>query len=73
MSKHQVSTECSECGATFTVTSTSAEAVQFCPFCGDGVTLPYDDIDDDGLLDDDIDEDEFDGFNDEQDDRSDDE
>lgn len=57
--RHAVSTECSECGATFTVASTSVEPIQYCPFCGDTITLAYDDLDDESLLEDDLDDDEL--------------
>ena len=63
-SRHAVSTECTECGATFTVASTSVEPIQFCPFCGDSITLAYDDLDDETLLDDDLDEDDLEEFDD---------
>jgi len=50
------------------VTGENADTVQFCPFCGDGVLLAYDDVDDDELLRDDRDEDEDD--DDDDDDRA---
>jgi len=35
-----------------------ADTVQFCPFCGDGVLLSYDDINTNNFLSGDFDEDE---------------
>jgi len=56
---HKHTTDCSECEASFSVTTDSPESVQFCPFCGAGVLSPYDDEDDEELLNPDWDE-EFD-------------
>ena len=58
MSKKSVAIECSACAQLCVVTGENADTVQFCPFCGDGVLLAYDDVDDDELLRDDRDGDE---------------
>ena len=50
MAKHSASIECSGCANICTVYGTFADTVQFCPFCGDGVLLAYDDVDDETLL-----------------------
>jgi hypothetical protein len=42
-----ISTQCSECGEKFRVTSASAEPVVYCPFCGGGPLPTDDDVDDD--------------------------
>jgi hypothetical protein len=35
------------------------ESVQFCPFCGEGILMAYDDIDDTALFDTDFNEDKY--------------
>jgi hypothetical protein len=45
-----VSTQCSECGEEFRVTSKSTEPVSYCPFCGDDALVAddaTDELDDD--------------------------
>lgn len=59
MSVKTVGLECSECGTKYAVTSDSSESIAFCPFCGDGVLMPYDASNDEDFdVDDDLDVDE---------------
>ena len=50
MAKQSASIECSNCANICVVFSADADTVQFCPFCGDGVLLSYDDINTGNLL-----------------------
>jgi hypothetical protein len=58
-----IALSCPECGIEYSITSTNWESIQFCPFCGDGNVLPYDDIDDEDVRDR-LDEDDFDTLSD---------
>ena len=44
MARQSASIECSNCANVCVVYGIDADTVQFCPFCGDGVLLSYDDI-----------------------------
>jgi hypothetical protein len=50
MSKKSITLECNDCLNTCTVQGKNVDAVQFCPFCGEGILMAYDDIDDDELF-----------------------
>ena len=58
MAKQSASIECSNCANICVVFSADADTVQFCPFCGDGVLLSYDDINTGNLLSEDFGEDD---------------
>ena len=60
MTKQSASIECSNCANVCVVCGIDADTVQFCPYCGDGVLLSYDDVNTNKLLDEDYDEDEDD-------------
>ena len=60
MAKQSASIECSNCANICVVFSAAADTVQFCPFCGDGVLLSYDDINTGNLLSEDFGEDDDD-------------
>ena len=60
MAKQSASIECSNCASGCVVYAMAADTVQFCPFCGDGVLLSYDDINTNNFLSGDFDEDEDD-------------
>ena len=60
MAKQSASIECSNCANICVAFSADADTVQFCPFCGDGVLLSYDDINTGNLLSGDYDEDDDD-------------
>lgn len=62
--QHRLTTECTECGTTFTVRSVTTESVQFCPFCGDNLALAFNDFNGaPSLEEDDLDEEDLEGFN----------
>jgi len=46
MAKQSAAIECNNCASVCTVVGTNADTVQFCPFCGEDVLLPYVDVDD---------------------------
>jgi hypothetical protein len=57
MAKQSAAIECSNCASVCTIYGSNADTVQFCPFCGDGVLLSYDNVglaDDENLLDQDM-------------------
>ena len=60
MAKQSASIECSNCANICVGFSADADTVQFCPFCGDGVLLSYDDINTGNLLSEDFGEDDDD-------------
>ena len=41
-SKKQITVECAVCLHNCTIASQNVEFVQFCPFCGEAVLIPYD-------------------------------
>ena len=65
MARQSASIECSNCANICVVSGIDADTVQFCPFCGDGVLLSYDDINTSKLLGGDYGEDEDDDDDDE--------
>ena len=60
MAIHSAAIECCNCASVCVVYAMDADTVQFCPFCGDGVLLSYDDINTNNFLSGDFDEDEDD-------------
>jgi hypothetical protein len=60
MAKQSASIECSNCANVCVICGIDADTVQFCPYCGDGVLLSYDDVNTNKLLDEDYDENEDD-------------
>ena len=60
MAKQSAAIEGSNCASVCVVYAMDADTVQFCPFCGDGVLLSYDDINTNNFLSGDFDEDEDD-------------
>ena len=60
MAKQSASIECSNCANVCVICGIDADTVQFCPYCGDGVLLSYDDVNTNKLLDEDYDEDDDD-------------
>ena len=60
MARQSASIECSNCANICVVFSADADTVLFCPFCGDGVLLSYDDINTGNLLSEDFGEDDDD-------------
>jgi hypothetical protein len=60
MAKQSASIECSNCASVCVICGIDADTVQFCPYCGDGVLLSYDDVNTSKLLNGDYDEDEDD-------------
>jgi hypothetical protein len=60
MTKQSASIECSNCANVCVICGIDADTVQFCPYCGDGVLLSYDDVNSNKLLDVDYDEDDDD-------------
>lgn len=50
MSKKSITLECNDCLNTCTVQGANVDSVQFCPFCGEGILMAYDDIDDSELF-----------------------
>lgn len=50
MSKKNITLECNDCQNTCTVHGKNVESVQFCPFCGEGILMAYDDIADTELF-----------------------
>ena len=60
MTKQSASIECSNCANVCVICGIDADTVQFCPYCGDGVLLLYDDVNSNKLLDEDYDEDDDD-------------
>lgn len=45
MSKKTMALECNDCLNSCTVRGENIDSVQFCPFCGEGILMSYDDID----------------------------
>jgi len=59
MSKKRITLECNDCQNNCTIHGKNVESVQFCPFCGEGILMAYDDIDDTALFDTDFNEDKY--------------
>jgi predicted RNA-binding Zn-ribbon protein involved in translation (DUF1610 family) len=47
MAKKNFPIECASCMNTCTVVGPNADLVEYCPFCGEGIIMSYDDVDDD--------------------------
>ena len=50
MAKQSASIECSNCANVCVIYGVDADMVQFCPYCGDGVLLSYDNVDTNKLV-----------------------
>lgn len=50
MPKKTMTLECNDCLNSCTIRGNNIDSVQFCPFCGEGVSMIYDSIDEQQLF-----------------------
>lgn len=58
MAKKSFSIECASCTNTCVVTGQNADMTAYCPICGEGIIMSFDDIDDDETFGTDFDDDD---------------